>query len=100
MSLTQKEVAEQVGVDNMTINNWETGRRTPAVRVISRIVKFLRYMPVRSGTFTIKVNGEQASRSTTFKETGKAVASASPQEGILKCLHPYECPTTNLLRLQ
>jgi len=39
--------------------------------VISRIVKFLRYMPVRSGTFTIKVNGEQASRSTTFKETGK-----------------------------
>lgn len=43
--LIQAEVAGLLGVDDMTINNWETNRTVPAVRLIPRIIHFLGYVP-------------------------------------------------------
>ena len=52
MGLLQCEAAEQIGVDECTIYNWETNRVTPAVRLIPRIIKFLGYCPCTPGLST------------------------------------------------
>jgi DNA-binding transcriptional regulator YiaG len=39
------EVARSIGIDVMTVNNWETGRRNPAVRLIPSLLKVLGYSP-------------------------------------------------------
>ena len=52
LGLLQKEVAERLGVDAMTICNWETNRTSPQLRFIPRIIAFLGYNPhyTQSGT--------------------------------------------------
>jgi transcriptional regulator with XRE-family HTH domain len=45
LGLKQKEVARMLGVDEMTVNNWETNRRKPVVRFMPRIMEFLGYTP-------------------------------------------------------
>ena len=39
----QKEVAEQIGVAEATVYNWENNRTSPPFRFLSRIVQFLGY---------------------------------------------------------
>jgi transcriptional regulator with XRE-family HTH domain len=46
LELTQREVAEKIGVDELTINNWERQRNTPEIRFIALIIKFLGYDPI------------------------------------------------------
>jgi len=41
LGLFQKEVAEIIGVNEQTINNWETGKFSPAKRFKKRIERFL-----------------------------------------------------------
>ena len=48
LGLTQKEVACRLGVDAMTVNNWETGRREPGPGIRSKLRAFLgRDLPVQ-----------------------------------------------------
>jgi len=41
LGLRQKDVAEQLGVDEMTINNWERHRTRPIGRLLPAISRFL-----------------------------------------------------------
>ena len=50
LGLLQKEVAEKIGVDKTTINNWERQRTMPEIRFIARIVEFLGYNPLPKPT--------------------------------------------------
>ncbi|MDQ3816176.1 MAG: helix-turn-helix domain-containing protein [Acidobacteriota bacterium] len=45
MRLFQKQVAEEIGVDETSIYNWESNRVEPAVRFIPRLHLFLGYCP-------------------------------------------------------
>ncbi len=45
LELTQKEVADQLGVVPWTILNWEKGRTEPPIASIPAIVQFLKYDP-------------------------------------------------------
>lgn len=49
LGLIQKQVAEQIGVDETSIYNWESNRVEPAVRFIPRIHHFLGYCPYTPG---------------------------------------------------
>jgi len=40
VGLRQRDVATLLGVDEMTVNNWERGRTCPASWLVSRIVGF------------------------------------------------------------
>jgi DNA-binding XRE family transcriptional regulator len=45
LKLLQKQVANQIGVDEATITNWERNASHPAVRYIPVIHRFLGYDP-------------------------------------------------------
>ena len=45
LGLFQREVADKLGVDEMTICNWETNRTSPQLRLIPRIIAFLGSVP-------------------------------------------------------
>ena len=45
LGLLQSQVAEQLGVDHMTICNWEINRTSPQLRLIPKIITFLGYVP-------------------------------------------------------
>jgi len=45
LGLLQRDVAEQLHVHQMTITNWETGRTSPQLRFVPRILSFLGYNP-------------------------------------------------------
>ena len=45
LGLLQREVAEQIGVDESTINNWERQRTIAALPHMCRIAEFLSYIP-------------------------------------------------------
>lgn len=34
---SQKEVAEQLGISNATVNNWESGRRLPTIEALEEL---------------------------------------------------------------
>lgn len=38
---TQKELAELVGVSEMTISNWETGKTSPSIRLWRKVADVL-----------------------------------------------------------
>ena len=42
----QRQVAEQIGVDEATITNWERNATTPPIRYIPAIIEFLGYDPL------------------------------------------------------
>lgn len=46
LGLFQKQVAEQIGVSEATIYNWESNESQPPNRYMPRIIKFLRYNPL------------------------------------------------------
>ena len=45
LNLLQKQVANQIGVDEATITNWERNATVPAIRYIPAIIQFLGYDP-------------------------------------------------------
>jgi len=45
LGLLQRDVAERLEVNQMTICNWETNRTSPQLRFIPRIIAFLGYDP-------------------------------------------------------
>jgi transcriptional regulator with XRE-family HTH domain len=45
LGLKQKELAQELQVDEMSIVNWEKNRTTPATCFIPRIIQFLGYSP-------------------------------------------------------
>ncbi|MGH9901397.1 MAG: helix-turn-helix domain-containing protein [Pyrinomonadaceae bacterium] len=45
LGLLQRQVAEEVGVDETTVYNWENNRVNPAVRLIPQIIQSLGYCP-------------------------------------------------------
>jgi transcriptional regulator with XRE-family HTH domain len=49
LGLPQRQVADEVGVDETSVVNWEGNRTTPAVRLIPRIIRFLGYCPYTPG---------------------------------------------------
>lgn len=46
LGLLQREVADRLGVDETTVNNWERGRTTPARRFTAKIAQFLDSVPM------------------------------------------------------
>jgi transcriptional regulator with XRE-family HTH domain len=46
LNLIQRQVAEQIGVGEATITNWERNATTPAIRYIPAIIEFLGYDPL------------------------------------------------------
>jgi transcriptional regulator with XRE-family HTH domain len=49
LGLQQTQVALLICVDKTTIMNWERGHRTPAIRHIPAIIRFLGYLPFAAG---------------------------------------------------
>jgi transcriptional regulator with XRE-family HTH domain len=49
LGLLQREAAERIGVDHCTITNWELNRTKPALRFLTRILRFLDYIPFAQG---------------------------------------------------
>jgi transcriptional regulator with XRE-family HTH domain len=45
LGLLQKEVARKIGVDEVSIYNWERQRTQPEIRFIAPIIEFLGYDP-------------------------------------------------------
>lgn len=46
LKLLQKQVADHIGVDEITITNWERNATVPAIRYIPAIIQFLGYDPL------------------------------------------------------
>jgi len=49
LELTQKQAAEEIGVDETTVFNWESNRIKPTVGLIPRLIRFLGYCPFTPG---------------------------------------------------
>lgn len=45
LGTTQEDVANALGLHEMTVNNWETNRTEPALRLVPRIIDFLGFAP-------------------------------------------------------
>jgi len=50
LGLLQRELAERLGVDEMTVTNWELNRTRPAVRFIPSLIRLIGYLPYPVGT--------------------------------------------------
>jgi len=50
LKLLQKQVADQIGVHELTITNWEVNATIPEVRYIPAIIQFLGYDPLPAAT--------------------------------------------------
>ena len=48
LKLLQKQVADRIGVHELTITNWERNATVPAIRHIPAIIRFLGYDPLPS----------------------------------------------------
>ncbi len=46
LRLFQREVADQLGVDEASVHNWETDQREPELRFLPAIYNWLGYCPV------------------------------------------------------
>jgi transcriptional regulator with XRE-family HTH domain len=52
LGLLQREVALQIGVDPITVLNWEKGKATPSLKAIPEVIQFLGHDPrPEAGTF-------------------------------------------------
>lgn len=50
LGLLQREAAERIGCDKMTMVNWERGHTRPQVARMAQIVAFLGFNPIDAGT--------------------------------------------------
>jgi len=46
LKLPQRQVADQIGVDEATITNWESNASLPAIRYMPAVIRFLGYDPL------------------------------------------------------
>lgn len=69
-SLTQKELAAQLGVTDKAISRWETGKGFPDVSILDRLANTL------GVTITEIVNGERSNPENNAGESDQAVLSA------------------------
>ena len=50
LNLLQRQVAEQIGVDEATVHNWEGNKSAPALRYIPAIIRLLGFDPLPPST--------------------------------------------------
>jgi transcriptional regulator with XRE-family HTH domain len=86
LGLTQKVVADLLGVDQFTLLNWEKGRATPFPRHVPAALQFLGYNPLPEDP--------------TFRERLKArrLALGLTQEALARVLGLNECTVQYLER--
>ena len=53
LGLEQRELARQLGADDMTVCNWEKGRTFPSIRFLPRVVRFLGYVPFQLESLSV-----------------------------------------------
>ena len=49
LTLRQKDVAEIIGCNEMTVVNWEKGHSQPRINLMARVTKFLGFNPIPKG---------------------------------------------------
>ena len=49
LNLRQKDVAEIIGCNEMTVVNWEKGHSQPRINHMARVAKFLGFNPIPKG---------------------------------------------------
>lgn len=93
--LSQPDVAELIGVDPLTITNWELGHTQPWVRYMPLIIRFLGYNPWANNDSTLG----QKFKSWRMKEglTIKQVGSLTGLDG--KTVQRIEADVDGLSRL-
>jgi transcriptional regulator with XRE-family HTH domain len=74
LGLTPSEAAGLIGVSPVTLRGWERGARTPRVRHIPAVIRFLRYVPFSEGaTPGEKYLAERRARGLTRREFAQRV---------------------------
>jgi len=53
LKLFQKDVAKAIGVDTLTICNWEKNRTSTRLYLLPKIIEFLGYNPLQSNAITL-----------------------------------------------
>lgn len=53
LRLFQRQVADQLGADEASVHNWETGKREPELRFLPSIHNWLGYCPVSPAPATL-----------------------------------------------
>ena len=71
--LFQPQVAKLIGVDVLTITNWELGNTEVSVRYLPRVIRFLAYNPLVNGQATLgeRFKAWRTSNGLTFREVIK-----------------------------
>ncbi len=69
--LLQTQVATLLGVDEASIVNWERGKRTPQIRHLPAIYKFLGYYPINPGTQPHELKVWRLSQGISIKRAAK-----------------------------
>ena len=67
MGSLQREVAQQIGVTECTVINWESNETQPTIRHIPRIILFLGYNPFPEPT-TLREKLKQARKVLGFSQ--------------------------------
>jgi DNA-binding XRE family transcriptional regulator len=74
LGLLQKRVAEDIGVNTLTICNWESNKSTPFIRYIPKIIRFLGYNPLPTGrTLAEKLNAARKVLGVSQKALAKSL---------------------------
>ena len=74
MKLTQKDVAEAVGVDKCSLFNWEANISQPDLRYIPAVIEFLGYNPLpEANTLGERLVRHRTLRGLSQKEAAEAV---------------------------
>jgi transcriptional regulator with XRE-family HTH domain len=75
LGLLQKDVAVTIGVDTMTVCNWEKNRGGPELHFIPRIIKFLGYEPPlpQPGTLGERIKHYRYLRGITQEDLAKEI---------------------------
>ncbi|MBI3586592.1 MAG: helix-turn-helix transcriptional regulator, partial [Ignavibacteriales bacterium] len=75
LRLLQKEVASKLGVDEMTVCNWEKNHSSPMLHLLAKIIDLLGYDPKTSEAKTLgeKVLQYRKSHGITQKELARRI---------------------------
>ncbi len=74
LGFPQREVADQLQVDVMSVKGWELGNHEPLLRHIPKIIEFLGYVPEElfpKATTVQKIKGYRLLHGMTRKELAK-----------------------------
>ena len=73
LKLLQREVAQILGVNSTSINNWENNLTSPKVSYIPRIIEFLGYVPYKSSAKPLGEKRMTWRRFAGFSQKGLAL---------------------------